>query len=174
MDNFKLVPDSQLVVTRTAYRNNSSQYSINDMRSTFGEVTTLLKGKGIDLDHNRFLILQVSMDGASANQPDVQGEVESIAQMKAKAGNEHEDGLLEYLEDIIGTTKYKEPIEEAAKAVEELNEKRGEKMNRLRIVEAEKKALEVGDLRRTQPEELELTARIGRRRPRASYVTGTS
>lgn len=66
MDNFKLVPDSQLVVTRTAYRNNSSQYSINDMRSTFGEVTTLLKGKGIDLDHNRFLILQVSMDGASA------------------------------------------------------------------------------------------------------------
>jgi structural maintenance of chromosome 4 len=59
VDNFLLVPNSQLVVTRTAYRNNSSKYTINDKTSSFGEVTTLLKGKGIDLDHNRFLILQV-------------------------------------------------------------------------------------------------------------------
>ena len=73
----------------------------------------------------------------------LQGEVESIAQMKAKAQNEHEDGLLEYLEDIIGTTKYKEPIEQASQEVETLNEARGEKMNRLRVVEREKAALEV-------------------------------
>ena len=33
--------------------------------------------------------------------------MESIAQMKPKAPNEHEDGLLEYLEDIIGTSKVK-------------------------------------------------------------------
>jgi len=26
--------------------------------------------------------------------------------MKAKASNEHEEGLLEYLEDIIGSAKY--------------------------------------------------------------------
>jgi structural maintenance of chromosome 4 len=63
--------------------------------------------------------------------------------MKAKAQNEHEDGLLEYLEDIIGTTKYKEPIEQASQEVETLNEERGEKMNRLRVVEREKSALEV-------------------------------
>ena len=31
--------------------------------------------------------------------------MESIAQMKPKAPNEHEDGLLEYLEDIIGTSR---------------------------------------------------------------------
>lgn len=85
------MPDSTLIVTRTAYRNNSSKYTINGKTSTFTEVTTLLKDKGIDLDHKRFLILQ--------------GEVESIAQMKPKAPNEHEDGLLEYLEDIIGTSK---------------------------------------------------------------------
>lgn len=32
--------------------------------------------------------------------------------MKPKAPNEHEDGLLEYLEDIIGTSKvgYVEPL----------------------------------------------------------------
>ncbi|ORX37975.1 RecF/RecN/SMC N terminal domain-domain-containing protein [Kockovaella imperatae] len=128
VNDFLLVPNSQLVVTRTAYRNNSSKYTINDRTSSFGEVTALLKGKGIDLDHNRFLILQ--------------GEVESIAQMKAKAQNEHEDGLLEYLEDIIGTTRYKEPIEQANAEVETLNEERGEKMNRLRVVEREKAALE--------------------------------
>ncbi|WWC93076.1 uncharacterized protein L201_008041 [Kwoniella dendrophila CBS 6074] len=128
VDNFLLIPNSQIVVSRTAYRNNSSKYTINDKTSSFTEVTTLLKGKGIDLDHNRFLILQ--------------GEVESIAQMKAKAQNEHEDGLLEYLEDIIGTTKYKEPIEQANLEVEALNDERGEKMNRLRVVEREKASLE--------------------------------
>jgi structural maintenance of chromosome 4 len=63
--------------------------------------------------------------------------------MKAKAPSEHEDGLLEYLEDIIGTTKYKAPIEEAQLEVDALNEARGEKMNRLRVVEREKSALEV-------------------------------
>lgn len=63
--------------------------------------------------------------------------------MKAKAQNEHEDGLLEYLEDIIGTTRYKQPIEEASLEVEALNEQRGEKMNRLRVVEREKAALVV-------------------------------
>lgn len=71
-----------------------------------------------------------------------QGEVESIALMKAKAQNEHEDGLLEYLEDIIGTTKYKQPIEDANKEIEELNEQRGEKMNRLHVVEHELNALD--------------------------------
>lgn len=34
-----------------------------------------------------------------------QGEVESIAQMKPKGATEHDDGLLEYLEDIIGTSQ---------------------------------------------------------------------
>ncbi|KIR56495.1 hypothetical protein I315_00669 [Cryptococcus gattii Ru294] len=128
VNDFLLVPNSKIVVSRTAFRNNSSKYTINDRTSSFTEVTTLLKGKGIDLDHNRFLILQ--------------GEVESIAQMKAKAQNEHEDGLLEYLEDIIGTTKYKEPIEQASLEVEALTEERAEKMNRLRVVEREKAALE--------------------------------
>ena len=57
-----------------------------------------------------------------------QGEVEQISLMKPKAESEHDEGMLEYLEDIIGTNCYKEPIENAEKAVEELNEKRGEKV----------------------------------------------
>lgn len=127
-DAYEVVPSSTLVVSRTAYRNNSSKYTINGKTSSFTEVTTLLKDRGIDLDHKRFLILQ--------------GEVESIAQMKPKAPNEHEDGLLEYLEDIIGTSRYKEPIKEGQEEVDKLNEERLEKTNRVKLVEREKSALE--------------------------------
>lgn len=124
----EVMPDSQLIISRRAFKNNSSKYYMNGRESTFTSVTTLLKGKGVDLDHKRFLILQ--------------GEVESIAQMKPKAPNEHEDGLLEYLEDIIGTSKYKSPIEEASKETETLNEVCLEKSNRVQHVEKEKNGLE--------------------------------
>ena len=44
-----------------------------------------------------------------------QGEVEQISMMKSKAQTPHDTGLLEYLEDIIGTDKYVEKIVECAK-----------------------------------------------------------
>ena len=59
--------------------------------------------------------------------------------MKPKATNEHDERLLEYLEDIIGTSKYKAPIEEAFHGMDQLSEERSEKLNRLHIVEREKK-----------------------------------
>lgn len=124
----EVMPDSQLVVSRKAFKNNSSNYYLNGRTTNFTTVTTLLKDKGIDLDHKRFLILQ--------------GEVESIAQMKPKAANEHDDGLLEYLEDIIGTSKYKTPIEEAAVELESMNEVCIEKQGRVQHVEKEKNGLE--------------------------------
>lgn len=62
--------------------------------------------------------------------------------MKPKAPTEHEDGLLEYLEDIIGTNRFKTPIDEALTALDALAEARGEKLTRLRHVEREKNALE--------------------------------
>ena len=49
--------------------------------------------------------------------------------MKPKSPNEHEEGMLEYLEDIIGSNTFKEPIEEMSKQVEELNDQRGEKVS---------------------------------------------
>ena len=124
----EVIPDSQLVISRKAFKNNSSKYYINNKESTFTIVTTLLRERGVDLDHKRFLILQ--------------GEVEAIAQMKPKAQGEHDDGLLEYLEDIIGTSKYKTPIEESAAEVETLNETCREKKNRVQHVEKEKSGLE--------------------------------
>ncbi|KAI7868002.1 hypothetical protein BDF14DRAFT_1725442 [Spinellus fusiger] len=123
-----VVPNSRLVVSRQAMRNNSSKYYINKTISSFTQVTTLLRARGIDLDHKRFLILQ--------------GEVESIALMKAKAKDENDDGLLEYLEDIIGTSNYKAPIEAFAGRLETLNDDRLEKMNRVKFVAKEKDNLE--------------------------------
>lgn len=119
-----------LVVTRKAFRNNTSKYYVNDQETNYGEVTKLLKKEGVDLDHKRFLILQ--------------GEVENIAQMKSKAEREGEDGLLEYLEDIIGTAKYKPLIEKNLADMESLNDICIEKENRFQIVDREKNSLESG------------------------------
>ncbi|KAJ3112511.1 Structural maintenance of chromosomes protein 4 [Phlyctochytrium bullatum] len=130
-DAFTVVDGSELVISRTVEKGkvDKSTYRINGKASTFTEVTNLLKIKGVDLDHKRFLILQ--------------GEVESIALMKPKGQNENEDGLLEYLEDIIGTTKYKAQIETASQQLDGLVQERDEKLTRLRIVEKDKDALEV-------------------------------
>ena len=124
----EVVPDSTLIISRRAFKNNASKYYIDGKESNFTIVTTLLKNRCVDLDHKRFLILQ--------------GEVESISQMKPKAGNEHDDGLLKYLEDIIGTSKYKTPIEESATEVETLNEVCTEKNARIQHVKKEKNGLE--------------------------------
>jgi structural maintenance of chromosome 4 len=123
-----VVEGSQLCVKRVACKDNSSKYYLNGKSSTFGIVTEYLRTRGIDLDNNRFLILQ--------------GEVEQIAMMKPKGVTPGDEGLLEYLEDIIGSNKYVEEIEKAEKVVEELTEVRGEKLNRLKIVEKEKNNLE--------------------------------
>ncbi len=55
---YRAVEGSQLVVSREARRDNSSRYWVNGKGSNFTEVTALLRERGIDLDHNRFLILQ--------------------------------------------------------------------------------------------------------------------
>lgn len=66
-----------------------------------------------------------------------QGEVESIAMMKAKAQTPNECGLLEYLEDIIGTSRYKEPLLQINNRVESLTEERTDKHNRCKLAERE-------------------------------------
>ncbi|XP_066938729.1 structural maintenance of chromosomes protein 4 [Macrobrachium rosenbergii] len=127
-EDFEVVPNTQFVVSRTAFRDNSSFYQMNGKRCQFKQVAKELRSFGIDLDHNRFLILQ--------------GEVEQIAMMRPKALTEHDTGMLEFLEDIVGSSRFKEPIEKLFKRVEELNEARGEKLNRVKLVEKEKDELE--------------------------------
>jgi len=127
-NEYEVVPDSDFVVSRTANSNDKSDYFIDGRKVKRSDVVDLLKSRGIDLDNNRFLILQ--------------GEVEQIAMMKPKAINSSEVGMLEYLEDIIGSNKYVEKIEATAKEVEALNEERTEKLNRVKLVEKERDGLE--------------------------------
>lgn len=126
---FEFVENSEIVIARTANKNNTSFYTVNGRELKFKEVAKLLDAHGIDLLHNRFLILQ--------------GEVESIAMMKSKAQAPNECGLLEYLEDIIGTERYKKPLVQINDRLETLNEERTEKHNRCRLAEREMKDLEM-------------------------------
>lgn len=57
--------------------------------------------------------------------------------MKPKGQTEHECGHLEYLEDIIGTTRYKEPLQQISTRVDALTEERTEKHNRCKMAERE-------------------------------------
>lgn len=126
--DYNLVPGSEFVVSRRAFQDNSNSYYVNDCKASFKEVTTLLRKHGIDLDHNRFLILQ--------------GEVEQISLMKPKAATEYETGFLEYLEDIIGSHRYKQPLTILAERIERLKDIRLEKLARVKAVEKERNELE--------------------------------
>ncbi|KAB0799073.1 hypothetical protein PPYR_06953 [Photinus pyralis] len=122
-DEYEIVQGSEFEIARTANKDNSSYYTVNGSRVQFKEVAKKLRSYGIDLDHNRFLILQ--------------GEVEQIAMMKSKGQSEHETGMLEYLEDIIGTSRYKVPLVKLEERVELLADQRSEKLNRVKLVEKE-------------------------------------
>eukprot|EP00834_Sanchytrium_tribonematis_P004729 NODE_249_length_11770_cov_0.803530.p1 type:complete len:1200 gc:universal NODE_249_length_11770_cov_0.803530:2536-6135(+) len=107
------------IISRKVDLNSQSTYYINGKSCPFKVVRELVTSWGIDLDHNRFMILQ--------------GEIESIAQMKpigssTVAGiptpDKKSTGLLEYLEDIIGTTEFHNPLFETFNRVQELDTQR--------------------------------------------------
>ncbi|KAI8873183.1 RecF/RecN/SMC protein [Ramicandelaber brevisporus] len=117
------VPGSELVIARRAFkeRGRGSQYFINGRASSHADVRDLLIGKGVDLTQKRFMILQ--------------GEVESISQMTPSA-------LLDYLEDIIGTNKYKDDIVKLAGELDKFTDDRAGALTLLNAIAKEKNALE--------------------------------
>ena len=103
------VINSCVILSRIVFQNNTSIYKINNIETSYESATALLKSRGIDLEHNRFLILQ--------------GEVEQIAMMKPKSIDGNKNGLLEYLEEIIGSDIYIEEIQAIEKEIEDISEK---------------------------------------------------
>mmetsp|Transcript_32490 Transcript_32490/g.29320 ORF Transcript_32490/g.29320 Transcript_32490/m.29320 type:complete len:526 (-) Transcript_32490:2630-4207(-) len=122
-DAYTIVKNSEFSVKRTVFAAGNSKYEINDKDVQQSEVITQLKSKGIDLDNNRFLILQ--------------GEVEQISLMKPKTNDANDPGLLEYLEDIIGSNQYKEQIDGLEMEVDKLLDQKREKIERVKISEAD-------------------------------------
>lgn len=123
---YTIIKNSLFTVSRECDLKNRSSYMINDQSATFASVNTLLQAKGIDLVHNRFLILQ--------------GEVEQIALMPPK-GSAKTDGMLEYLEDVIGTTDYRRAIEAGEKDLAKLHSEKNASLESLRIAEKDRDSL---------------------------------
>ncbi|KAI5127417.1 structural maintenance of chromosome 4 [Nematocida parisii] len=85
-------------VSRTVNKAGKSTYTINNEMAVQDRVTELMKMYNVDLANNRFMILQ--------------GEIESISNMKPK-GSGDQVGLVEYLEEIIGTNQLIDKIKAA-------------------------------------------------------------
>ncbi|KAI6198950.1 Structural maintenance of chromosomes protein [Aphelenchoides besseyi] len=67
-----------------------------------------------------------------------EGEVEQIALMKPKSDDRHgEEGMLEYLEDIIGSSRLKEPIAKLKKKLDWFNDEEDMVRKRLDLAESE-------------------------------------
>lgn len=58
-----MIAGSEFSIGRIANVNNKTDYLLNDVPTRFGELAALMKSKGVDLDNNRFLILQVEFLG---------------------------------------------------------------------------------------------------------------
>lgn len=106
-DCYQVVPDSNFEISRTAYKNGSSNYAIDGRAASKQEVEARLREADIDIEHNRFLILQ--------------GEVEQIAMMKPVKQTKSEVGMVEYLEDIIGSNRLEPLVRKFEKRVNRLN-----------------------------------------------------
>ncbi|UKJ90144.1 hypothetical protein MACJ_001075 [Theileria orientalis] len=122
-DDYDIIEGSGMVISREVSSDNTSKYRLNGTVCTQKQISNALKSYGMDLYNNRFLILQ--------------GEVEQISQMKPKATKPDEEGLLEYLEDIIGTNQYLEQINQAFEKYEELQEQYQQFFNRTMVTQNE-------------------------------------
>ncbi|KFG26530.1 uncharacterized protein NESG_00679 [Nematocida ausubeli] len=91
-----------VTVSRAVNKTGKSTYAVNNSPSTQETVTDLMKTYNVDLINNRFMILQ--------------GEIESISNMKPK-GTGEQAGLVEYLEEIVGTNVFIERIQQAEEKV---------------------------------------------------------
>ena len=56
--------------------------------------------------------------------------MEQISLMKPKAEKEGEEGMLEYLEDIVGSSRLKAPIERFKRRLEHYHRQRGLQITR--------------------------------------------
>ena len=86
-------------ISRTIELGKSGFYCLNNQTVTYARLSKFLASKGIFLSHSRFLILQ--------------GEVEKVATKDRKQ-------LLDYLQDVIGTSEFSKDIESIDKELDGL------------------------------------------------------
>ncbi|KAG7215613.1 hypothetical protein INR49_022139, partial [Caranx melampygus] len=89
-DDYEVIPNSKFCVSRTANKDNSSAYHINGKKATFKEVGALLRSHGIDLDHNRFLILQKRVVDKEQEKQKILDNTTELTEKNAKISQEME------------------------------------------------------------------------------------
>lgn len=107
-----------------------SEYHLNGTVRSLSEITRIMQHDlGIDLSHHRWLILQ--------------GEVESISMMKPRSfsSSPNEEGLLEYLEDIIGSSALLPEIENCESLWNAASVESNIAQEKLQLAEAEVQAM---------------------------------
>uniref|UniRef100_A0A0K0DCD6 SMC_N domain-containing protein n=1 Tax=Angiostrongylus cantonensis TaxID=6313 RepID=A0A0K0DCD6_ANGCA len=87
-DRFEVVEGSEFSVSRTAYKNNNSVYAWNGKVESF-----------------------VFLSCVFNTYHDDKRNLEQIAMMKPKGDNTHEEGMLEYLEDIVGSSRFRVTVQ---------------------------------------------------------------
>eukprot|EP00494_Astrolonche_serrata_P006833 UN06858 len=127
-EGYEIVENSHFTLSRTVKKDSTTKYEINGKQVKYHIVKQLLLRKGVDLTHERYLILQ--------------GEVEKISLLKPKGLTPNEVGLLEYLEEIIGSDVYIQDIDEFQKKDSELSDNVSLHLNRLKTTEKARDELE--------------------------------
>ncbi|EGW14560.1 hypothetical protein I79_020720, partial [Cricetulus griseus] len=105
-DDYEVIPNSNFYVSRTAYRDNTSVYHISGKKRTFKDVGNLLRSHGIDLDHNRFLILQVEeLKSIPAKSKDIINETTTKNNSLEKEREKEEKKLKEVMDSLKQETQ---------------------------------------------------------------------
>ena len=101
------------VLERVVLQSGVSHYKVDGRKESMETVVGRLKGLGVDIERNRFMILQ--------------GEVELLSSMEPKCGYEDDqgnpiskEGLLEYFDDLIGTREYHSKLIHTQQAINSL------------------------------------------------------
>lgn len=113
-------------ISREIQADGKGCYKVNGEVVSSSDMVTFVMEQGIDLDHNRFLILQ--------------GEVEQTAMMPAKGVNDGDVGLLELLEDLIGSQKFIPKIRSAEAKIDEQQEILVELDKKLKLAQTQLRA----------------------------------
>eukprot|EP00747_Dinoflagellata_sp_TGD_P161178 gnl/TRDRNA2_/TRDRNA2_178056_c0_seq39.p1 gnl/TRDRNA2_/TRDRNA2_178056_c0~~gnl/TRDRNA2_/TRDRNA2_178056_c0_seq39.p1 ORF type:complete len:1119 (-),score=39.58 gnl/TRDRNA2_/TRDRNA2_178056_c0_seq39:4108-7464(-) len=103
-----ILPGSELIISRLAYKDNKSCYFINNRPATREELSYILNNLHIDIDKNRFFILQ--------------GEIEHLSSMKSKVSDTEEIGLSDFLENTIGSKLYIRIMQKLSEKLDKMSE----------------------------------------------------
>jgi len=112
---------SEFKVSRIISQSGGTMFRIDGQRKTAEEMTQFWKSKKIDLASNRIFILQ--------------NQVENISTMSPKKADNGKDGLIEFLEEIIGSDQFVPKIFAARQEIGDIENAQAVQLERVKVME---------------------------------------